>query len=340
MSLPIGPTVGLLADNLRFRGSVLPIPPVAATRWAHGLGLPHGGETVLYTGSMYQLVPYIASMGRFQERLAGSRLARYAGLGRAANRVVSVSSLIARPGAGGGAAYDRNLRNIARLLGLAGLRPGYLYGEELYSGALVHDLGVDGVFAAHARRVHDLFVRRGVRRVITVDPHTTYMLAVVYPRLVSGYDLRVESYLEVLAQAGLEPRRRLTEEVALHDSCLYARSLGLTGEPRRLLGRAGLTVREPEFAGRFTWCCGGPIEALYPKKALEGARTRVDQLRRAAARVVTMCPICLVNLRRAAPDDLAVTDISDYLAEAYAEKTCATEACTREDNAGEEQHDG
>jgi len=45
MSLPTGPVIGILGDNLRLRGSVLPIPPRRATRWTRGLELPRGGET-------------------------------------------------------------------------------------------------------------------------------------------------------------------------------------------------------------------------------------------------------------------------------------------------------
>ncbi len=285
--------------------------------------MPRDGETVLYTGGMYQLIPFIAAMGRAQERLADSPLARLAGLGRAANRVVTISAFMARPTERARAEYDRNLPNIAPLLQLAGLDFGYLGGEELYSGALAHDLGADGAFEAHARRVHDMLRRRGVRRIVTADPHTTQMLRLVYPKVLDGYDLAVESYLEVLARAGLEPQRAFEgQEVVVHDSCIYARSMNMTDEPRQLLSRAGLDVREPEFAGKFTWCCGGPVESLYPKKAHESGSKRAEQLAAVAGRAVTMCPICLVNLRRAAPDGLSVDDISDYLARAYIDSSC------------------
>jgi heterodisulfide reductase subunit A len=47
--------------NLRRRGSVFPISSAATTKWARGLGIPQGGKTVIYTGHMYQLVPYISA---------------------------------------------------------------------------------------------------------------------------------------------------------------------------------------------------------------------------------------------------------------------------------------
>ena len=43
MPLPTGDTIGILADNLRLRRSVLPIPRASAIRWTQGLDLPRGG---------------------------------------------------------------------------------------------------------------------------------------------------------------------------------------------------------------------------------------------------------------------------------------------------------
>jgi len=62
MPLPIAPVLGMLADNLKMRGSVLPLGKKKAVGWARGLDLPRGGETVLYTGHLYQLMPSIAAL--------------------------------------------------------------------------------------------------------------------------------------------------------------------------------------------------------------------------------------------------------------------------------------
>ncbi len=317
MPLPIGDTIGILADNLRQRGSVLPITARNATRWAKGLNLPRGGETVLYTGLMFQLIPYIEEMSRAEEKLGDSWLANFTGLGRQVNRVVNISAFMARPSAQVRAAYDQVLVNVATLLRQAGIDYGYLYEKELYSGALIYDLGVDEVLEKHARKVYGVLKKHGVKKVITVDPHTTNMLRSVYPTMIEGYDLQVKSYLEVLAEQGRKPTQTLAGEVAIHDSCVFARYENVIDQPRALLGQAGLTVREPEDAGKFTWCCGGPAESLYPKKALANAQKRVDQLKRAARDGVTMCPICYVNLQKAAGEAMRFQDISHYLCQAY-----------------------
>lgn len=80
---------------------------------------------------------------------------------------------------------------------------------------------------------------------------------------------------------------------------------------------AGLEVLEPRSAGRLTWCCGGPAESLYPEKALATARKRVEQVRAVSTECVTMCPICLVNLSKAAGETVSFRDISEVLLEAH-----------------------
>ena len=327
MPLPTGEVIGIMSDNLRRRGSVFPISKRAATRWSTGLNLPRGGSTVLYTGLMVQLVPYIEVAVAAMERLGDTRLAGLTALGRRANRVVNLTRLGLHPRAATRARYDQVLVDVVGLLRTAGVDFGYLYGDELYSGALAHDLGLDEAVALHARRVIDVFRRNGVREVITVDPHTTTMLRSVYPTLVDDYDLTVRSYLEVLAAEGSglgAPTRSLDLELAMHDSCVFARYEGVVDQPRTLLARTGVSVAEPAHTGRSTWCCGGPAEALYPAKALANAGRRVEQLRAVAPAGVTMCPLCLVNLRRAAGDTMPFQDISHYLRQAYLEPAAAS----------------
>jgi Fe-S oxidoreductase len=323
MPLPTGDVIGILGDNLRLRKSVLPLSSRVATKWTAGLGLPRGGETVLYTGMMYQLIPYIEGLVKAEMKLGDSWLARWTSLGRRINRVVNVSAFMARPSAEERAVYDQVPINVVHLLRKAGVRFGALYEDDLYSGALAYDLGLDEVVQEHAGKVHAAFRKHGVKTVITIDPHTTTMLRTVYPKILESYDVEVRSYLEVLAEKGFGSNGNaatghVSGEVVLHDSCVFARYEGIVDEPRELLAAAGLTLREPENTGRQTWCCGGPVESLYPAKAAANAEKRVAQLRAAAPDAVTMCPMCFVNLSNAAGDSMRFKDISQYLREAYA----------------------
>jgi Fe-S oxidoreductase len=317
MPLPTGDVIGILADNLRLRGSVLPISKRDATRWTRGLDLPRGGETVLYTGMMYQLIPYIEGLVRAVKFLGGTPLARLTFLGRWANRYVNVSAFMARPSRRLKVKYNQVPIDVAALLQQAGVEFGCLYEDDLYSGALAHDLGADEVVAEHAQRVHAVFKKHGVKTVITIDPHTTNMLRSVYPKLIPGYDVQVKTYLEVLAERSPAPLTALSGDVAIHDPCVFARYEQIVDEPRSLLRVTGLTLREPEYTGRLTWCCGGPVESLYPEKAAANAAKRVAQLEAVCGEIVTMCPMCLVNLSGAASEGVVIRDISEHLRRAF-----------------------
>ena len=317
MPVPIASTLGILGDNLRKRRSALPLGRRKVTAWARGLNLPRGGATVLYTGQMWQMVPAINAMSRQLGKYEKRDSARLFGFARSMNRLVNLTPFLARSNPRERRAYDGRLQNIARLLRAAGVEFGYLYEKDLYSGALAYDEGLDRVFVEHARLVYRTLRGAGVKRLITVDPHTTNMLRSVYPKVVPGYDLEVRSYLEVLAERKLVPLAKLGETVSLHDSCVYARYEGVVEPPRELLAAGGVTLAQPELSGKLTFCCGGPLETLFPGKSAEIAHRRVEQLAACSPKIVTACPLCLANLSRAAPAGVEVRDISDYLSRAY-----------------------
>jgi Fe-S oxidoreductase len=317
MPLPTGEVIGILADNLRQRKSVLPISKRNATRWAKDLNLPRGGKTVLYTGMMYQLIPYIEGLVRQEVKLGDSFLAKFISLARMINRVINVSSFMVFPSTKVRDEYNRVPQDVAKLLEQAGVEFGYLYEDDLYSGALTYDLGADEVVTAHARKVYAALKKHGVQRLITIDPHTTNMMRSVYPKLVPGYDIEVKTYIEALLEKEPTVLKTLSGELTIHDPCVFARYENIVDEPRKLLARVGLTVKEAEKSGRMTWCCGGPVESLYPEKAAANARKRGEQLAAASKQVVTMCPMCLINLGQAAPEGVSFNDLSHYLRQAF-----------------------
>jgi hypothetical protein len=321
MPVPIESTLGILGDNLRKRRSALPLSRRAVTEWTRGLDLPRGGATVLYTGQMWQMVPAINAMSRQLGKYEKRESTRLFGFARSMNRLVNLTPFLAHSSPKDRRAYNERLRNIVKLLRAAGVEFGYLYEKDLYTGALAYDEGLDRVFVRHAEFVARTLNDAGVKRVITVDPHTTNMLRTVYPKLVPSFDLEVQSYLEILLEKRPKAVRQLGTEATIHDSCLYARAEGVLEPPRRLLAEGGVTLIEPELSGKLTFCCGGPLETLFPGKSSEIAKRRIEQLSSCSPRVVTACPLCLANLTRAAPAGVEVRDISDYLSEAYVPPT-------------------
>ena len=93
------------------------------------------------------------------------------------------------------------------------------------------------------------------------------------------------------------------------------RKLGLYRVVRRSL--SNIRYIEPKRSGVNTLCCGGPIEGISPSLALKVAIRRAEELASTGSqRVIVMCPICYMNLKRAFAKlkyRVTVTDISEEI---------------------------
>jgi Fe-S oxidoreductase len=147
-----------------------------------------------------------------------------------------------------------------------------------------------------------------VKKIITVDPHTTYALKVLYPEY-TGETFDVKAYFELINLKSNNGNGRV--HVTLHDPCFYGRYLELSDAPRKVLTDLGVTVDEVRNSKTFTSCCGGPAESVSPALSNEVMERRVEELRSTGAPIVAMCPICLGNLRKSGVE---VEDLSAVIA--------------------------
>lgn len=294
----------LVRENLFRRSFPLPADSSICTKWAEGLR--RGGRRVLYTSCMYQLAPLIARAVELLERSgasAGGLRAKLTGLGARL-----LGGLALRPSEEDLEWAQRVLKSIAGMLAKAGVEFGVL-DDEPYSGALLYELGFEEDFAEYAKRVYKYFKDKGVEEVITVDPHTHYTLEKVYPKYVDGFDIRVANYMDYI-----RPTRASVDKVVIHDSCLYARYLDRYDVYRRLLDSVKVQhVEDPYVTGRaYSGCCGGPVESVRPDVAKSVAKLRVGQLAKLSNIVITVCPICYVNLSRAG-GGVKIYDLAEVL---------------------------
>ncbi len=317
MPVPIGNTLGIFADNIQKRKSILPLSKKNVVSWTKGLSIPPRGTTILYTGQMYQLLPYINSMSHQLGKFEDSWITHFFGIGRFFNKIINLTAFMAFPSQSVKIAYNQPIRNAALLLQKAGIEFGYLYDHDYYSGALAYDEGLDEAFQKHVQVLYKTWKDYHVKTLITIDPHTTNIVRSVYPRYIPDFDIEVKNYLEILAENPMEVQQFLDDEVTIHDPCLYARSENILQQPRELLQKTGVHLQEAELSGALTNCCGGPLESLFPKKSTQVANKRMEQLIDCAPHIITLCPICMANLQRVVPKTHSVHDISEYLAQAF-----------------------
>lgn len=303
--------VDLIGRNVDETGNPFAVMPMAVNRWWKKAGIPKEGEILLVTGLMIQFLPLIRKVTKVMEKLEATGRAswlRYARFVPAP--VAQLGSLVAVSGKEL-ATPNTMLLNIVHLLKLSGIRFAYRPELDFYSGVLLYDLGDEDGFADHAYRVANALSNSGVRSIITIDPHTTYAFKVLYPEY-TGIKFQIYTYMELLNLRG-DGFKGL--RVTLHDPCFFGRYLSLSHVPRRLLMNLGVEIADVQQSGVFTHCCGGPAESVSPELSKEIALKRLEQLGKTGAPILTMCPICFENLRRAGG---TVEDLATFLSR-YAE---------------------
>jgi len=298
--------IEILAANVRKTMSPFGVPKGMVNGWWKGEGLPQNEETLLFTGLMYQFVPYIETATRQMERYEDTTWASYIQYARFVPSTLSGFGLALLTPAAEKEKAARHLRNIVKVLRASGTRFGYRPDLDEYSGILLYDLGDQDNFVRHARIVAEKLQKAGVRKIITTDPHTTYALKVLYPKYV-GASFEVSTYFEALHLREGGAGKKIT----LHDPCFYGRYLELSNAPRRILGEIGYECVDVRESGLFTSCCGGPAESISPKLSSRIGSKRVQKLDATGEQIVTMCPICLNNLRKSGAN---VVDLSSILA--------------------------
>lgn len=299
-----------IAGNLRQTRNPFGIPNALVNRWWVDSELPHTGDALLFTGMMYQFIPYIEASTRVLEKYEDTPWADYLRYARYVPGIVSGLGLALMTPGREKRKFNRILRDIVCILQASKVDFFYHPRLDQYSGVLLYDLGDQQSFVRHARWVAGRLTSAGIKRLITVDPHTTYALKELYPKY-TGVSFEVSPYFEHIDL----PKAGSTRTVTLHDPCFYGRYLGLSDVPAEKLARLGVQCRPVSQSSAFTHCCGGPAESISPKLAGEIGGRRLAQLRDTGAPLVAMCPICLGNLRKSGAD---VEDLSSVIAGAMA----------------------
>ncbi len=272
-------------------------------KWSSGIEFDKDSSDLLFTGNMYQLMPYEKGMNSLREILGEKLTRRFASLiSRHPSLIVFSPKLKDKKL---DVRMSNTLRNIVKLLRNSGISFNYLGSMEPYPGTFLYDLGYIDEFKQYTKRISDLFHSFGVKRIITVDPHSYDLLKNVYPKYVADFDFSVIHYLDLVNVPLLYKDRNVT----LHEPCHFSlRSPEYTAEIKLLKSTSNLVL--PERSGKRLRCCGGPDELLFPDLSTKISDERYSELEATGAvNIVTACPICFSNLAKTDK----VVDISDFI---------------------------
>ncbi len=294
-----------LANNVKQTTSPFGIPKFMVNKWHKDVDLPKEGEYLLMTGLMYQFAPFIEKSTQYLEKYEGTRMASMLKYARYIPSYLSGIGLAMMTSGKEKKNAGQALKDIVTLLKKSKVNFGYRSDLDNYSGILLYDMGDQKGFVAHAKKIAKKLQDAGVKKIITVDPHTAYAVKELFPKY-TGISFEVKSYFELL---DLESKDSGIE-ITLHDPCFFGRYLALSDVPRKVLKNMGIAISDIRNQGEFTSCCGGPAESISPKLSNEIMEKRAMELKEPGKPIVAYCPICLGNLKKSGAQ---VEDLSAIL---------------------------
>jgi len=218
---------------------------------------------------------------------------------------------------------QRAAQAVGGLLLEAGVSFGILGPAEECDGNEIRILGENRIFEMLKDRNTALFQNAGVKKIITLSPHSYNVFRNEYPD-----SLEVFHYTQILRdlikEGRLKPASKLNMKVTYHDPCFLGRHAEEYEAPREIL-RAIPSVEmvEMERNRQNAFCCGGGSGNFYTDSFGGGenspSRIRVREADKAGAGILAVaCPTCAVMLGEAIKDEgieerLVVKDISELL---------------------------
>lgn len=316
-------TMTLIRDNILAYENPLAVSAKENAQWAEDLALPKRGDILFYTGGEYQLLPFIDSLMAVMNLIdPGSK---------AFSWLMGMRDLVNKTGMAPEKMYasvfahdkDRFFsvnRKAVQILQKLGYHMSYHGEKEIYSGALLMELGFIEAAKLYQTRVAEFIKDSGAKTVVCMSPHAAEVLRLEYPKMGDFPDIEVTTFIEMVhARKDRLPMHPGNEKVVIHDSCRMAREMGVIDEFREVLDAMDVGYVEAFRNGRWTTCCGGPIKTTYPELAHKLARKRYIELAKTGAdKTLVACPYCLSALLGADKHKrFEVEDMVEFIAEGY-----------------------
>ncbi len=217
-------------------------------------------------------------------------------------------------------------KSVGNLLVKSGVSVGILGNEEACDGNEVRAMGEMGLFAQLAQANIEKFEAKGVKKIITLDPHALHVFKAEYPKL--GGKFKVLHYTEVLADLIKKKKIKLKPwpvKITYHDPCYLGRHQQIYKAPREIIKAVPKAeLVEMSRSGLNAFCCGGgggnfftDILGTAPDSA---SRVRVREAMETGAGIIAVaCPNCAKMLSDAVKmenleDRLEVLGIAEILA--------------------------
>lgn len=314
------PVLDIIRSNIVKYGNPLAMKGSEVAAWAKELNLPKTGDILFYTGGEYQLLPFIDSLVKTMTHIDQNS--------KGFSLMMGVRNILDKAGVNAEKLYasvlakDRERYNsicykAASILKKLDVNLCYAGENELYSGALLYELGYWDDLQEYAHRVVEMLKQTKAKTVVCLSPHAAEVLKLVYPKIIPGFSIEVRTFVELVwKHRDKLPTISTSDTVVIHDSCRLARELEIDQEIRDILQSMGVPFKEAYRNRKWTTCCGGPSKLLFPEISHTIGSRRVNELEETGAgTILTSCPYCLAALEggQVKGDSTAIQDLIEFL---------------------------
>ncbi|MCX6005128.1 MAG: (Fe-S)-binding protein [Chloroflexi bacterium] len=324
----VPPGLAYIADNINAKDNILGLPKEAKAKWAAGIDFSKDRSTIFFAGCGYQyssMLEPLVTLVRKADRMYGNPDLPIVLAGAQKKLGVDMAALYGKVTSRSGAGDASVLDDVVKVLKAVGLDIGYLGKDEPCCGAPLYHMGLQKEFAVNAAKAYKELKALGVKKIISIVPSCTYALRNLFPKFITGYDIEVKHFIEVVAEniGHKELKYSHKVKVAYHDPCQLGRYMGLLDQPRAILKAIeNVELVEPEWtSGEWSTCCGGGggFEVVFPDISQTLAMGRVTELAETGADIITtQCPGCLMQLKSGLKelkkDHIKVIDLATLVA--------------------------
>jgi Fe-S oxidoreductase len=217
---------------------------------------------------------------------------------------------------------------VAQLLDKAGVSWGTLGKDEKCCGDSVRRLGNEYVFDKMARENVEMFIERGVTKVITQCPHCFSTLKNDYRQY--GLELEVIHHSELLRNLIRDGKLVLDKTAegmgttVFHDSCYLGRHNDVYDAPRAVIeASTGSAASEMDRNRNSAFCCGAGGGRMWMEEHV-GERINLTRVKEALEQkpdtICVACPYCMTmfedGLKDVKAENVKVRDVAEVMAEA------------------------
>ncbi|MBW3003642.1 (Fe-S)-binding protein [Candidatus Woesearchaeota archaeon] len=178
--------------------------------------------------------------------------------------------------------------------------------DEFCCGSPVLNAGYKDDFYNLKKQNYGFFKKYGIGKIITNCPACYFMFKKHYP------DIEVQHIISVIHRNLKKIQNKQSYEATYHDPCHLGKHSGIFEEPREILKKTGIKLKEFTENKENSLCCGGGGVLInnFPEIANKIARLRLSHIK--TKTLITPCPMCYKHLKNNS-DDIEILEFSEAL---------------------------